>query len=388
MKPFLFTTFFIFLLSQGLHGQNKSPNIIVILADDLGYGDVGYHGSKEAITPNIDKLAKGGIYFTQGYSAAPVCGPSRAGLLAGRYQNRYGYQDNIGPWGREPGMTQGTPLNIKTMGHHFQEAGYKTAMIGKWHDGDAKEYWPHHRGFDYFYGFNNGAANYFVGKNNAQQSDWGAIHRNDQKLETVGDYPTDVFGDEAVRYIEQNKEKPFMLYLSFNAVHGPLQAPDRYLNKFKHIDSIKRRTLLAMNYAMDLNIGKVIDTLEKNNLSNDTLIFFSSDNGGKPKGNFSYNGHLRGQKGETFEGGIRVPYLIHWPGTIPAGSVSNQAAHSIDILPTMLEAAGQKIKPESKFDGVSLMKHIANSEDISLVTSTADSTLNGWFVTKTGNSSL
>jgi len=335
----------------------EKPNILIILADDLGYADVGYHGSKEAITPNIDALANSGIFFTAGYSAAPVCGPSRAGLLTGRYQNRFGYQDNIGPYGREAQQEQGTPLSIKMMGNYFQDLDYHTGMIGKWHDGDEQKFWPNNRGFDYFYGFNNGAANYFIGNKNLQQDKWGAIHRNNKKLLQVGDYLTDEFGNEAMQYIERQQASPFLLYLSFNAVHGPLQAPKHYLDKFKHISSTKRKTLLAMNYAMDLNIGKVLNKLKELKLLEKTLIFFSSDNGGKPKGNFSYNHPLRGTKGETFEGGIRVPFCLSWKGKIPAGQKSDQIVHSIDLLPTILHAANTKQKT-SLFDGQNLLPYL------------------------------
>ena len=184
---------------------------------------------------------------------------------------------------------------------------------------------------------------------------WGAIHRNGEKLKEVGDYLTDDFGDEAVKFIQQHQKEPFMLYLSFNAVHGPLQAPERYLKRYAHIKNEHRRTMLAMNYSMDLNIGKVLKTLEEQGMMENTLIIFTSDNGGKPKGNYSYNGPLRGQKGQTYEGGIRVPFVAVWKGKIPAGQITKEPVHSIDILPTALNACGVNVDPSWEIDGVDLI---------------------------------
>ena len=330
-------------------------NLIIILADDLGYGDVGYHGCEDIPTPHIDAIASQGAAFTTAYSAAPVCGPSRAGLLSGRYQNRFGYQDNIGPFGRSKDIELGTPLDIKLLSDYYKEIDYHTGMIGKWHDGDKMKYWPHKRNFDETFCFNNGAANYFIGKDNGTNTKSGSIYRNGVLLDSVGDYLTDDFGDEAVAFLKKNKSKPFMLYLAFNAVHGPLQAPERYLKRFDHIKEKKRKTMAAMNSAMDDQIGRVMETLKELKLEEKTLVIFTSDNGGHPEGNASLNGPLRGRKAQTWDGGIRVPFCMQWKGTIPAGQVFDDPIHSIDILPTGLGAAGVKPKKEWKLEGVNLL---------------------------------
>jgi arylsulfatase A-like enzyme len=334
---------------------NDQPNVIVILADDLGYGDVGYHGCKDIPTPHIDSIAHAGASFTAAYSAAPVCGPSRAGLLSGKYQNRFGYQDNIGPFGKSKDIELGTPLDIKLMPDYFNDLGYQTAMIGKWHDGDDYKFWPHQRGFDESYCFNNGAANNYIGKENGTTDVWGSIHKNGKRLSEVGEYLTEEFGRESVDFVERNKDKPFLLYLAYNAVHGPLQAPERYLKEFDHIKDEKRKLMAGMHYAMDIQIGKLLSKLKELDLEKKTIVIFTSDNGGKPKGNASLNGALRGQKAQTWDGGIRVPFCIQWKGQIPAGQSFDDPIHSIDILTTTLSAAKAKIQPEWKLEGVDLL---------------------------------
>ncbi len=347
------TSIFI-ILSLQICAADK-PNVIIILADDLGYGDVGYQGCKDIPTPHIDSLAKNGISFSAGYSAAPVCGPSRAGLLTGRYQNRFGYQDNLGPYGRKADTVLGTPIDTKTIADRFQEMGYHTGMIGKWHDGDEDKFWPRFHGFDETFCFNNGAANYFVGPENDTHDKWGAVHRNGKRVEKFDAYLTDAFGDEAVKFINKNKSKPFFLYLSFNAVHGPLQAPKEYTEKFKHLSPKKRQILAAMNWSMDVNIGKALKTLKENNIDENTLIFFLSDNGGKPNGNFSYNGPLRNMKGTTWEGGIRVPFCVQWKAQIKAGQRNDSAVHAIDIMSTAIAAVKTDIPKEWNLEGSDLL---------------------------------
>jgi arylsulfatase A-like enzyme len=342
-------------LLVGVAGYAASPSVIVILADDLGWGDVGFHGCKDVPTPAIDSLAANGVSFSAGYSAAPVCGPSRAGLLTGRYQNRFGYHDNIGPWGRAPGIEQGMPLEIKTMGDYFRELNYVTGMIGKWHDGDDDKFWPHNRGFGETFAFNNGAANYFVGEKNATTDKWGAVHRDGKRLPKVGPYLTDEFSREAVDFVRRHAERPYLLYLAYNAVHGPMQATKADLAKFRDIKDGKRRTLAAMLHAMDRGIGELLAALRETGQHEKTIVIFTSDNGGKPKGNASLNGHLRGEKGTVFEGGIRVPFVVQWQGQIAGGKRLDDPVHGIDVLPTVLAAAGRKPAEKDKFDGVDLL---------------------------------
>ena len=333
------------------------PNILLIFADDLGYADVGYHGSKEVPTPNIDSIAQNGVQFVTGYVTAPVCSPSRGGLLTGCYQNRYGGEDNPGPFGATEDTVPGIPLNYKTIGERLQALGYKTGWIGKQHQGKHPRNNPTKRGFDEFFGFNNGASEYFIKGNRKQR-----LVRGSTPVKYEKDYLTDAFGREAVDFINRNHKKPFFLYVPFNAVHGPLQVTKTLFNKYSYIKNLKRRKMVAMLDSMDVNIGKMITALKKNKVYKNTLIIFLSDNEGKPKGNGSYNRPLRGQKGQLFEGGIRIPFCMQWPGRIPAGIKYKDAVISLDILPTAVAAAGGKIAPDGQLDGVNLMPYITGKD--------------------------
>ena len=346
--------------------ESRQPNVLLIFADDLGYADAGFQNqSQDVETPNLNRLAADGAIMTAGYVTAPVSGPSRAGMMTGRYQQRFGYHDNIGPFVREEGLVQGLPLDLKTMADYFKDAGYRTGMVGKWHDGDPKEYWPHNRGFEDFFGFNNGAANYWVGPRNLKKyknKPYAAIYRNDELVPEFDDYLTDRFGTEAVNYIEKRKDEPFFLFVPFNAIHGPLQAKKEDLDRFKHIEDIKRRTSVAMGYNMDKNIGRILDKLEEHELMEDTIIFFLSDNGGKDDDNYSWNHPLRGQKGTLWDGGIRVPFTVTWKGKIPAGQTLDEAIHSLDILTTSLAAAGIEPKEEWQLEGMNLLPYLKGEQ--------------------------
>ena len=346
----------------------SQPNVVILFADDLGYADVGYHNSSQDVeTPNMDRLAASGAALTAGYVTAPVCGPSRAGLTSGRYQQRFGFHNNTGPFVREEGIVQGTPDEMlnNNFGYYFQQAGYVTGMVGKHHDGKQRKFWPHHRGFDEFYGFNNGAANYFVGPQNqetAARKPFSVMYRNDKVDDNFDEYLTDRFGTEAISFIERHKDSPFFLYVPFNGVHGPLQATEEDLKRYEHIEDEKRRKLLAMNYNVDRNIGRILDTLEENDLTENTIVFFLSDNGGKPKGNASDNVPLRAQKGTLWDGGIRIPFAVSWPGTIPAGQTIEDPIISLDILPTMAAAANIEVQAEWQLDGVNLLPLLTGEE--------------------------
>lgn len=344
----------------------EQPNILLLFADDLGYADAGFQNqSQDVVTPNMDRLAANGAIMTTGYVTAGVCGPSRAGMMTGRYQQRFGYHDNVAPFVRDENVVQGLPTELKTMANYLKSAGYHTGLVGKWHDGDEEQFWPYNRGFDEFFGFNNGAANYFIGPKNMQEAKnrpWGAMYRNDQPVEDFDDYLTDRFGQEAVDYLERHKDEPFFLYVAFNAIHGPLQAKPEDLERFKHIEDENRRISVAMNYNMDQNIGMILDKLDDLGLRENTLIYFLSDNGGKPKGNASYNTPLRGVKGTYYEGGIRIPYTVSWQGKIPAGQTLTEPVSSLDILPTSLAAAGVIPKEEWQFEGVNLLPYLMGEE--------------------------
>lgn len=328
-------------------GDNK-PNIIVIVSDDQGYAELGCQGCKDTPTPNIDSIAKNGVRFTNGYVSCPVCSPTRAGLLTGRYQQRFGHEFNPGP--ANVADTQfGLPLTETTLAARLKTAGYKTGIVGKWHLGYNEPYWPINRGFDEFFGFLGGAHQYFGEGKEARNR----IMRGKEPVEEK-EYLTDAFAREAVSFINRHSKEKFFLYLAFNAVHSPLQAPEKYLSRFSSITDKKRRTFAAMLSAMDDAVGKVLDALRKNKIEENTLIFFISDNGGPTLNTTSRNDPLRGYKGQVYEGGIRVPYLVQWKGVIPAGKVYDKPVISLDIAPTACAVAGTDTKG-AKFDGVNLL---------------------------------
>lgn len=327
----------------------RKPNIVLIVADDLGYGELSIQGSKDIPTPHIDSIAKNGVRFTNGYVSCPVCSPTRAGLMTGRYQQRFGYELNPGMPGQAV-KEFGLPLNEKMLPERLKLPGYKTGMFGKWHLGYEPQFQPPRRGFDEFYGFLGGAHSY----QSVGAGTQNPIQRNDKPVESV-DYTTDAFAREAASFIERYEDQPFFVYLPFNAVHTPLQATQKYLDRFKSITDNKRRTFAAMLTAMDDGVGVVLSKLRELKLEEDTMIFFISDNGGPTASTTSCNGPLRGFKGNVLEGGIRVPFLVQWKGHIPAGQTLHQPVISLDIHPTVLMAAGGQISPEMKFDGVDLM---------------------------------
>ena len=337
-------------LSSAL-AADKRPNIILIVADDLGYGELGCQGGKDIPTPNVDSIAKNGIRFTSGYVSCPVCSPTRAGLNTGRYQQRFCHEINPGP----PGQASdnfGLPLTETLFPARLKAAGYVTGMVGKWHLGYKKGYMPTDRGFDEFFGFLGGAHSYI----DSQSEALNAIMRGDKPVEEK-EYLTDAFGREAVSFIEKHKAEPFYLYLPFNAVHAPLQAPEKYISRFSKIADKKRQTFAAMQSAMDDNVGKVLDCVRKNGLEENTLIIFISDNGGPTPSTSSGNGPLRAFKGDTYEGGIRVPYMLQWKGKIPAGKTYDQPVIALDIAPTVCALADAKTDG-AKFDGVDLMPYL------------------------------
>ena len=318
------------------------PNILLIVGDDMGYADVGFHGSKEIPTPNLDALAASGVRFTSGYVSGPYCSPTRAGLLTGRYQTRFGHEFNPDA----PGT--GLPINEKTIADRLKAAGYATGLVGKWHLGVGPEFHPLKRGFDEFFGFLEGMHSYF-------QSD--GIKRGTEPV-TKLDYTTDAFGREAVSFIERHQTKSWFLYLAFNAVHTPMDATADRLAKFSHVKDEKRRTHDAMMLAMDEAIGRVRKKLAEAGLERNTLVFFISDNGGPvmpgTTRNAARNDPLRGGKRTTLEGGIRVPFVVSWPGQLKPG-VYAQPAIQLDLNATALAAAGVAAGPEAKLEGVNLL---------------------------------
>lgn len=333
----------------------RRPNILVIVADDLGYADLGFQGGKDVPTPNIDSIAAGGVRFTNGYVSGPYCSPTRAGLLTGRYQQRFGHEFNPGgEGGGEGGKGIGLPLSETTIANRFKEAGYATGLVGKWHLGSGAKFHPQQRGFDEFFGFLGGAHTYY---DKAEAS----IMRGTTKI-SEPEYLTDAFGREAAAFIDRHKQEPFLLYLAFNAVHTPMEADKDRLARFESIQAKQRRTYAGMLSAMDDAVGRVLKTLRTAQLEEQTLIFFISDNGGPTMQgttmNASSNAPLRGSKRTTLEGGIHVPFLVQWKGHIAPGAVYDKPVIQLDIQPTALAAAGVDVKSDAKFDGVNLLPFI------------------------------
>jgi arylsulfatase A-like enzyme len=329
------------------------PNVVIFLADDLGWGNVGYHGS-EGQTPHIDRLAREGVRFEQFYSY-PVCSPTRAGLLTGRSPMRYGIVYSVvRPW-----ANYGLPLDEHILPQTFKAAGYQTAITGKWHLGHAHvKQLPHLRGFDHFYGHVNGAIDYYTHEREGG-IDW---QRNGESVREEG-YSTDLLAAEANRFIEgRDRNRPLFLYVPFNAPHGPLQAPPGGLiKKYSKISNERRRTYLAMVEAMDAALGRVLATLEKQGMAENTLVLFLSDNGG-PLGQGASNLALRAGKGTTFEGGIRVPALMHWPVGLKGGRSLNQVMTVLDVLPTLAAAAGLRPGNVKPLDGRNMWPAITTGQ--------------------------
>jgi arylsulfatase A-like enzyme len=336
--------------------RSQKPNILVILADDLGYADIGVQGSQDVPTPHIDSLAKNGVRFTSGYVSGPYCSPTRAGLLTGRYQQRYGHEFNPGP-AQNADTEIGLPLTETTMADRLKALGYVTGLIGKWHLGNASKFHPQRRGFDEFFGFLGGAHSYLSNDNSQNY-----VMRGSEPVPEIS-YLTDMFGDEAVSFVERHKDKPWFLYLAFNADHTPMHATEKYLSRFPNISDPLRQKFAAMHSAMDDNIGRVLETLRQHKLEQNTLIFFLSDNGGPTRANSSRNTPLRGFKAQTWEGGIRVPFIVQWRGTIPEGRVYGDPVIQLDVLPTALAAAGSKIESEWKLDGVNLLPYLEGKKN-------------------------
>jgi len=335
----------------------KKPNFILIVADDLGYADLSLTGSKQIHTPNIDRLAEQGVNFTQGYVTAPVCSPSRAGLITGRHQVHFGHDNNIG--GSQPGFDAnylGLPLTEVTIADRLKKLGYVSGLVGKWHLGAEPHFHPLKRGFDEFWGYTGGGHDYFISRPDGKgyKCPLECNYKTPQEIT----YITDDKGDECVDFIKRHKDEPFFLFASFNAPHAPMQATEADLELFKNIADIKRRTYCAMVHRLDVNIGRIMQTVEEEGLSENTMIVFISDNGGPVNSNGSINAPLNGQKGILLEGGIRVPFIMKWTKRIPSGEIFEKPVTSLDFAATFFEEAGGNINGESKMDGVNLIPYL------------------------------
>jgi arylsulfatase A-like enzyme len=348
--------------------KSEKPNVVVIFADDMNYKGPSVHGSRWGIsTPNIDQLAKEGTRFTNAYVSAPTCGPSRAGLITGRYQTSFGHEFNSP---RKEGI--GLPLSEKTIGDRMTNLGYKTGIVGKWHLGGdenvGEEYHPLQRGFYYFYGFYGSMVHFF-------KSDH--IFRGTTQVKNP-EYLTDIIANESCKFMERNQDEPFFLYSAFNAVHTPLEAT---LEDMDHIDSLpyfreyvrkkmsyggskaaveKAKYRAAMLLALDRAVGQITNKLEELSLEDNTLVIFTNDNG--DYGHFNSPTLFSGGKGNAKEGGIRVPFIMKWPGHIPAGKVYDGITSTLDVLPTAVVAGGGKIKPEWNLHGVNLLPYVQSDK--------------------------
>lgn len=348
------------------------PNVVLIVADDLGYADLGCFGNAFIRTPHLDRLASEGVRLTNFYVTAPVCTPSRGSLLTGRYPRRNGLYEMIRndmvnhghrfteeEYAVSPEMTLGMDLREVTIGQALKAAGYATGVVGKWDGGRARRFLPLQRGFDFFYGFANTGIDYVTHERYGIPS----MFRGNERVKEEG-YATDLFAREAAGFIRAHRDRPFFLYVPFNAPHSAsnfekikLQAPPEAVKAYGAPDD-RRAIYAAMVTELDGAVGRILATLRELGLDGRTAVLFTSDNGGAGAGT---NGPLRGKKGELFEGGVRVPFLARWPGRLPAGATSNDIASSLDLFPTFLAWSGATVPRELVLDGRDLSSALQGS---------------------------
>lgn len=361
--------------ASGLPGftqdRPRLPNVVILYADDLGYGDVGCYGAADIPTPHIDSLAASGTRFTTWYASAPVCSPSRASLMTGRYPQRTGVANNVEAGYRAGGLRPGEI----TLADALKRLGLRTGLMGKWHLGGAPESRPDRRGFDESFGFLNGCVDYY-----SHIFYWGVkgnidpmhdLWRNGEEVWANGQYIHDLITQNAVRFIQENRDRPFFLYVPFNAPHYPMHAPPEFVERARHIPDPHRRIQAAMVAVLDDGVGRVLEALRENGLCENTLVFFISDNGpswesrnllddSREAYHGGSSGPFRGGKGGLFEGGIRVPAMISWPGVIPAGRVNTEIASTMDVFPTLLHWLGGNLLENRKIDGKNLQPVVMN----------------------------
>ena len=381
--------------TEAVSATAQPPNIVVILADDLGYADVSTYGDRVQ-TPNIDRIGSEGAVFTQGYVTTPVCSPSRAGLLTGRYQQRFGFEYNARQAPEVPDV--GLIAGELTIADHLRAAGYATGIVGKWHLGFKDEHYPTNRGFDEFYGHLSGATRFINTATEgavsmATSQEFRARAPNDPRTDllvrgtelpappprsrgnlilrgpekTVIDEPayiTDIFGDESVDFIRRHAEEPFFLYSAFNAPHSPFEVTEEYYNRFPDVENELHRIYFGMIAALDDAVGRILDALDEAGVADNTLVVFLSDNGcaGYFPGLCSCE-PLSGGKLTYYEGGVRVPFLVRWPAAVAAGTTSDAPVSTLDILPTALAAAGAEAPADLELDGHDLMPLLDGSAE-------------------------
>jgi arylsulfatase A-like enzyme len=354
LKLIVVFAFLVFQATLSYATDTKRPNFLIIYADDLGFGETGVQGCTDIPTPHIDSIAKNGLRCTQGYVAATYCGPSRAGLMTGKYPTRFGYEFNA--IARQSGLS----LKEITIADRLKKLGYATAAIGKWHLGDPAEYHPTKRGFDEFYGTLANTPFFHPTKFIDSK-----ISAEVQAIADQDFYTTEKYAQRSVDFLERNRDQPWLLYLPFNAQHAPLQAPKKYLDRFASIKDEKRQTFAAMMSAMDDAVGIVLAKIKAIGQEQNTLVFFIADNGGPTQSTTSNNGILRGFKMTTFEGGTHVPFFIQWKGTLPEGKEYNMPVMNLDVLPTCLAAAGSPVDVSAGLDGVDLVPFLTGRTPVS-----------------------
>ena len=364
LKQLYLLVFTILILAGPASGGSKPPNFILMLADDLGYGDLGITGSQQIPTPHIDSLAAKGVRFTNAYVASSVCAPSRAGLMTGRHPASFGFRDNLAPVqpGHDPEFV-GLPLNQVTLTDRLKPLGYTNGLVGKWHLGELPKFSPLKRGFDEFWGWLGGAHDYFRAEPGGEKAMAGPILCNFKEAKPLS-YLTDDQGDECVDFIRRHKDHPFFLFVSFAAPHTPMQATEEDLKRFAHIEDLQRRTYCAMVYRLDQNVGKILNEVRTQGIERETFIVFLSDNGGPTADNGAVNLPLRGGKTTVLEGGIRVPMIFKWPATLPSGMTVDEMVSSLDIVPTFVGAAGGSIDKTDKLTGVDLLPFLSGSRAV------------------------
>jgi len=330
------------------------PNVVLIITDDVGYGDIGSYGAPDVKTPNIDSLAKNGTRLTDFY-AAPSCSPTRAALISGRYQQRYRIEVPLGA-ARGPAGEQGLRPTGRTLPQLLKSNGYRTALVGKWHLGYKREFSPVAHGFDYFFGFKSGLLDYYQHTDQNGEPD---LYENDEPTRADG-YSTDLFTERSVKFIEENAGRPFFLEVAYNAAHWPFQVPDhpsvapdnaRFVQPQDNPTST-RQDYVAILERADRGVGQILAALERRGLSRNTLVIFTNDNGGEW---LSRNAPLFHRKQTVWEGGIRVPAIFRWPGQIPAGKTSSQVGIVMDLTATILAVTQSPVPPEARLEGINLL---------------------------------
>jgi arylsulfatase A-like enzyme len=341
--------------AQAQVGNAQRPNVVLIITDDVGYGDFGSYGAPDIKTPNIDGLARDGVRLTDFYANGATCTPTRTGLISGRYQQRFALERPLGSV-RSPDGARGLPVTGRSLPQLLKDNGYATALVGKWHLGYKAEFSPGAHGFDYFFGFKSGFTDYYQHTNGDGEPD---LFENDRPVEVPG-YMTDVITERSVRFIEQNAQRPFFIDVSYNAAHWPYQPPDkpskardhgRHLGPFDDSTST-RAEYVAMLERADQGVGRILRALDGLGLRQNTIVIFTNDNGGEW---LSRNTPLFHHKGTVWEGGIRVPAIIRWPGRIPAGKVSGQVGITMDLTASILAATGTPVPAEARLEGINLM---------------------------------